>query len=116
MHTHTSAVTSSLVGFDNSIRSITGKTDAKVIQKIRDRAVTLYQDTQKAYQTAIKLYQTIDKADAGMAVAALAKRMFEKFWANIIRYYTLLCLSARTNTKSRSSTHGGGFCLCRRDL
>lgn len=67
-----------LVGFDNSIRSITGETDAKVIQKIRDRAVALYHDPQQGYQTAIKLYQTIDKADTAMAAAALANKVSEK--------------------------------------
>ncbi|OUL18307.1 Tudor-knot domain-containing protein [Nostoc sp. 106C] len=67
-----------LVGFDNSIRVITGETDAKVIQKIRDRAVSLYHDPQNGYQTAIKLYQTIDKADTAMATAALANKVGEK--------------------------------------
>ncbi len=60
-----------MTGFDNNIRTITGETDAKVIQKIRDRAVVLYQDPQQGYQFAIKLYQTIDKADTAMAAAAL---------------------------------------------
>jgi RNA binding activity-knot of a chromodomain len=67
-----------LVGFDNSIRAITGESDAKVIQKIRDRAVTLYHDPQRGYQTAIKLYQTVDKADTAMATAALANKVAEK--------------------------------------
>jgi hypothetical protein len=67
-----------LVGFDNSIRAITGETDAKVIQKIRERAVVLYHDPQQGYQSAIKLYQTIDKADTAMATAALANKVGEK--------------------------------------
>ncbi|MDZ8238395.1 MAG: Tudor-knot domain-containing protein [Nostoc sp. ChiQUE01a] len=67
-----------LVGFDNNIRAITGESDAKVIQKIRDRAVTLYQDPQNGYQAAIKVYQTIDKADTAMATAALANKVGEK--------------------------------------
>jgi hypothetical protein len=67
-----------LVGFDNSIRAITGETDANVIQKIRDRATSLYHDPQQGYQTAIKLYQTIDKADTAMATAALANKVGEK--------------------------------------
>jgi hypothetical protein len=69
---------SNLTGFDNSIRSITGESDAKVIQRIRDRAVVLYQDPQKGYQFAIKLYQTIDKADTAMGAAALANKVSEK--------------------------------------
>ncbi|MDY7020896.1 MAG: Tudor-knot domain-containing protein [Cyanobacteriota bacterium] len=67
-----------LVGFENNIRSITGETDPQQIQRIRDRAVSLYHDPQQGYQTAIKLYQTIDKADAVMATAALANKIGEK--------------------------------------
>jgi hypothetical protein len=69
---------SNLVGFDNSIRTITGETDANVIQRISDRANALYNDPQKGYQTAVKLYQTIDKADMAMAAAALASKVGEK--------------------------------------
>ncbi len=67
-----------LVGFDNTIRAVTGETDAKVIQRIRDRATSLYHDPQQGYQAAIKLYQTIDKADTAMATAALANKVGEK--------------------------------------
>lgn len=67
-----------LVGFDNSVRAITGETDPKVIEKIRERSILLYQDPQKGYQTAVKLYQTIDKADTAMATAALANKIGEK--------------------------------------
>ena len=67
-----------LVGFDNVIRTITGESDAKVIQKISDRAVALYHDPQESYQTVIKLYQTIDKADTAMGTAALANKVGEK--------------------------------------
>ena len=67
-----------LVGFDNSIRTLTGETDAKVIQKIRDRAVALYHDPKQGYQGAVQLYQTIDKADAAMGTAALANKVGEK--------------------------------------
>jgi RNA binding activity-knot of a chromodomain len=69
---------SNLTGFENSIRSITGETDAKVIQRISDRASVIYQDPQKGYQFAIKLYQTIDKADTAMGAAALANKVSEK--------------------------------------
>ncbi|MFM6400030.1 MAG: hypothetical protein ACKPFF_25420, partial [Planktothrix sp.] len=41
-----------LVGFENSIRTITGETDTQIIQKIRDRAVVLYHDPQYGYQSA----------------------------------------------------------------
>ncbi|PHJ63075.1 Tudor protein [Nostoc linckia z18] len=67
-----------LVGFDNNIRGITGETDPQIIQKIRDRAVSLYHDPQNGYQAAIKVYQIIDKADTAMATAALANKVGEK--------------------------------------
>ncbi len=67
-----------LVGFENNIRAITGETDGQVIQRIRDRALALYHDPQQGYQAAIKLYQTIDKADTAMATAALANKVGEK--------------------------------------
>jgi len=67
-----------LVGFENSIRSITGETDAQVIQKIRDRAVVLYHDPKYGYQSAVQLYQTIDTADVAIGTAALANKIGEK--------------------------------------
>lgn len=69
---------SNVVGFDNTIRAVTGETDPTMILKIRDRAVSLYHDPQMGYQTAVKLYQTIDRADVAMATAALANKVGEK--------------------------------------
>ncbi|HEY9863179.1 MAG TPA: hypothetical protein V6D21_03270 [Candidatus Obscuribacterales bacterium] len=67
-----------LVGFDNSIRTITGETDTQVIQKIRDRAVVLYHDPKYGYQSAVQIYQTIDTADVAIGTAALANKIGEK--------------------------------------
>lgn len=67
-----------LTGFENSIRSLTGESEPKMIQRISDRAVALYHDSTQGYQTAITLYQTIDKADLAMATAALANKVAEK--------------------------------------
>lgn len=67
-----------LVGFENSIRSITGETDPQVIQQIRDRAVVFYHDPQYGYQNAVKLYQAVDKADAAIGAMALANKVGEK--------------------------------------
>lgn len=79
---------SNLVGFDQSIRTLTGETDARVIQAIRDRATVLYHDPKQGYQTAIKLYQITDKTDTAMAVATLANKVggkisFLSFLGNI---------------------------------
>lgn len=67
-----------LVGFDNSIRVITGETNSKTIQRVRERAIAIYHDPKQGYESAIKLYQIIDKADTAIATAALANKIGEK--------------------------------------
>jgi hypothetical protein len=46
-------------------------------------------------------------------MSLLSKRMFEKFWANIIRYYTRQSPPARTNTpiKDLKPTEVGFVCV-----
>lgn len=66
------------VGFDQTIRVVTGEQDPVKIQRIRERALTLYEDPKAGYKSAISLYQIIDKADAAMATAALANKIGEK--------------------------------------
>lgn len=48
-----------LIGFDNTIRTVTGEDDEDLIQQIRDRAVILFNDKSEGYQRALWLYQTI---------------------------------------------------------
>ncbi|MDL5054296.1 BON domain-containing protein [Oscillatoria laete-virens NRMC-F 0139] len=67
-----------IVGFDATIRSVTGETDPGRIQQIRDRATLLYQDPKEPYQFAVRLYQTIDKADIALGTAAMANKVGEK--------------------------------------
>lgn len=67
-----------IVGFENMIRKFTGETDESLIQEIGDRAVWLYNDKSQGYQTAMWLYQTVDKADYALASAALANKVGEK--------------------------------------
>jgi hypothetical protein len=67
-----------IVGFENMIRHITNETDESLIQEIGDRAVWLYNDKSQGYQTAMWLYQTVDKADYALASAALANKIGEK--------------------------------------
>jgi hypothetical protein len=66
------------VGFENMIRKVTGETDESLIQEVGDRAVWLYNDKSQGYQTAMWLYQTVDKADYALASAALANKIGEK--------------------------------------
>ncbi len=66
------------VDFDEMIKTVTGETNPSRIARIRDRAQALYLDNQQPYQGTVRLYQTIDKADFGMATAALANKVGEK--------------------------------------
>ncbi|MFM7191686.1 MAG: hypothetical protein ACKN9E_04795 [Microcystaceae cyanobacterium] len=64
-----------LVGFTNTITTITGETDESLIQQIGDRAVYLFNDKSQGYQNALWLYQTIDSAGSALGTAALANKI-----------------------------------------
>ena len=49
-----------IVGFENTIRQVTGESDAALIEQIGARAIQLYNDKSEGYQRAMWLYQTID--------------------------------------------------------
>lgn len=67
-----------LVGFDNTIRTVTGETDEEIIQQIGDRAVILYNDKSQGYQNALWLYQTVTSGSKFLGTAALANKVGEK--------------------------------------
>ncbi|MFB2968297.1 hypothetical protein ACE1CD_04940 [Aerosakkonema sp. BLCC-F183] len=67
-----------LVGFDNTIRAVTGETDPDFIKQIGERAVYLFNDKSQGYQTALWLYQTVDRASSALGAAALANKVGEK--------------------------------------
>ncbi len=64
-----------LVGFDNTIRAVTGETDEALIQQIGERAVTLFNDKSQGYQRALWLYQTVDSASGALGAAAMANKI-----------------------------------------
>lgn len=64
-----------LVGFDNTIRAVTGETDPALVQQIGERAVTLFNDKSQGYQRALWLYETVDDASGLLGSAALANRI-----------------------------------------
>jgi hypothetical protein len=66
-----------LVGFDNTIREVTGETDEALIQQIGERAVQLYNDPSQGYQRAMWLYQTVDTSDRLLASSVLANKVGE---------------------------------------
>ncbi len=67
-----------LVGFENTIRAVTGVTDKDLIEEIGERAIALYNDPKEVYQQTLWLYQTIDRADSAIGAAALANKVGEK--------------------------------------
>jgi len=66
-----------IVGFENTIRHVTGEDDEDIIQQIGDRAVWLFNDESQGYQRALWLYQTVDRTDTALASAALAHKAGE---------------------------------------
>jgi hypothetical protein len=66
------------VGFEQTIRVVTGENDPAKIQRIKEKALALYDDDKNGYKSAVSFYQIIDKADTAMATAALANKVGEK--------------------------------------
>ncbi len=66
-----------VVGFVNTIRTVTGETDEDLIQQIGERAIYLYNDKSQGYQRAMWLYQTVDSTDKALGAAALANKVSE---------------------------------------
>jgi len=66
------------VGFENTIRTVTGETDESLIQQIGDRAIRLYNDRSEGYQRGMWLYQTVDSTDRALGAAALANKVGER--------------------------------------
>ncbi len=67
-----------VVGFANTIRTVTGETDEELIQQIGDRAIYLYNDRSQGYQRGMWLYQSVDSTDRALGTAALANKVGEK--------------------------------------
>lgn len=67
-----------LVGFQQTVREVTGEDDPALIQQISERALWLYNDKKEGYQRAMWLYQTVDKSDVALGAAALANKIGEK--------------------------------------
>ncbi len=67
-----------LVGFENTVRTVTGEDDSGLIQDISERVLWLYNDKSEGYQRALWLYQTIDSTGTALGTAALANKLSEK--------------------------------------
>jgi hypothetical protein len=66
-----------VVGFVNTIKTVTGESDEDLIQQIGERAIYLYNDRSQGYQRAMWLYQTVDTTDKALGAAALANKVGE---------------------------------------
>lgn len=77
-----------LVGFDNTIRAVTGETDEALIQQIGERAVTLYNDKSQGYQRALWLYETVDSASGLLGAAAIANRIGQDTFLGFLKNLT----------------------------
>jgi hypothetical protein len=77
-----------LVGFDNTIRTVTGETDEAFIQQIGERAVTLFNDKSEGYQRALWLYETVDSASGLLGSAALMNRIGQDTFLGFLKHLT----------------------------
>lgn len=77
-----------IVGFDNTIRTVTGETDEGLIQQIGERAVTLFNDKNEGYQRALWLYETVDSASGLLGTAALANRIGQDTFLSFLKNVT----------------------------
>ncbi|MGL5131713.1 MAG: hypothetical protein ACRC78_04235 [Planktothrix sp.] len=66
-----------LVGFENTVKTITGEDDPAYLQQVSERALWLYNDKNEGYQRALWLYQSIDSAGTALGTAALANKIGE---------------------------------------
>ena len=78
-----------LVGFEKTIRAVTGEKDEAMVQKIGERAIALYNDKKQGYQRAMWLYRTVDNIDVALAQLAFANTIGEQVrWLNFLNRIT----------------------------
>jgi hypothetical protein len=78
-----------LVGFEYTIRIVTGEPSDAMIQKIGERAIALYEDKKQGYQRAMWLYRTVDNIDTTLAKLAVANTIGEQIkWLGFLNRIT----------------------------
>ena len=63
-----------VVGFEETIRFVTGETDQDYIQQVGERAIELFNDPKEGYQRALWLYQTCDSVQGLAGFAAFVAK------------------------------------------
>ncbi|NEQ42107.1 MAG: hypothetical protein F6K00_00515 [Leptolyngbya sp. SIOISBB] len=77
-----------LVGFDHTIKQVTGETDAAMVQAIGERAIALFNDKSQGYQRALWLYETVDSASGLLGAAAIANRIGQDTFLGFLKNIT----------------------------
>jgi hypothetical protein len=77
-----------LVGFDNTIKAVTGETDPAMVQAIGERAIALFNDKSQGYQRALWLYESVDSASGLLGTAALANRIGQDTFLGFLKNIT----------------------------
>ncbi len=83
-----------LVGFENTIRTVSRETDQQFVEQIGRRMLVLFNDKSQGYQRAMWLYQTVDNVDSTLAKAALADKIGEKI--NFLAFLSKITPAADT--------------------
>lgn len=68
-----------LVGFEETIRAITGESDNDYIQRVGVRAIELYNDTSQGYQRGLWIYQTADSVQGFAGAASFVEKLSGSF-------------------------------------
>ncbi|MEL6322492.1 MAG: hypothetical protein AAFQ57_17890, partial [Cyanobacteria bacterium J06626_14] len=77
-----------LVGFDNTIRTVTRETDEAMVNAIGERAVSLFNDKSQGYQRALWLYESVDSASGLLGAAAMANRIGQDTFLGFLKNIT----------------------------
>jgi hypothetical protein len=83
-----------LVGFEHTIRVLTGEHDEAIIQKVGERAIALYNDKKQGYQRAVWLYQTVESMSNVLGFSALMSKVGEKI--HLLRFLNRITPKADT--------------------
>lgn len=67
-----------VVGFDNTVRSVSGEVDSQRLAVVGQHAARLLEDPDQGYARAMWFYQTVDRVDGALASAALANKVGER--------------------------------------
>ncbi|QDV33964.1 hypothetical protein [Tautonia plasticadhaerens] len=78
-----------LVGFERTIKELTGEKDEAMVQKVGERAIHLYNDKGQGYRNAVWLYGTAEAMSTMIGAASLADKVGES-WSMLrfIRWLT----------------------------